>query len=253
MKFSLIERQQQTLKAYTDGELRAHFLSKDFIDGVSDQRNNVYARQAKAAGNLFVVTTLLAFFDYLTGQTISAFGFEIHVEQFYASILCFIVAASFFATISATLDVLLVDAYLRAIGESVGLYSFEIYTLPKTALNLWSGAFTPKYFGPKSGRGHHVALWLLAVGMIGLSSVFALYPLAVCGTVVFAVLESGSASLQEKALVVAATVMLIVSCLFLGLFFLKYRFMDADFHEKDNSITKEFADRLQRENSTVDK
>jgi hypothetical protein len=198
---------------------------------------------------LFALTTVLAFFDYFSGQTVTAFGFTVVIAPIFAAVLCFVVTAAFFATVSVTLDVLLVDAYLRTIGQSAGLYSFDLYTAHKTSINLWGSAITPKYFGPVSARGHHWAFATIGLTLIPVILMFALFPTVVCGLVAYQFLQNDQTNWNTLVFVAASVLMLVSSWIFILLFALKYKFQPADFRESDQAPTAEFVEKLNKEHA----
>ena len=242
-KLTLIERQQKTLSAYLDGELASHFLSKDYIEGVCTQRNTLHATQAKIGTKLLAITAALAFFDHLSGRSISVFTVTLTIEPFLASILCLMAASAFYAAVTSMIDVMLIDAYLRTIGQSAGLFSFDLYTLNKTTVNLWSSAIVPKYFGPISGKSHHRVLNILHGCMVVLMAAYFVFPTTIISYIAVSFLTDPRSSFTEWFLVVFALFLLVISWFFALSFVIKHRFYTADFSEATGKPTEEFLSR----------
>jgi hypothetical protein len=246
-RMNFIERQQETLNAYIEGPLKDHFLSKEYIDGLCDQRNLLHSKMAKASASLFFLTTTLAFFDYFSGQTVTAFGVTVVIAPFFASVLSLITASAFFGTVSAFLDVLLIDAYLRTIGQSVGMFSFDLYTLNKTAINLWSSAITPKYFGPISSRSHHWAFTTIGLTTLVIMLVFVMFPTTVCSLIAWKFIHDQASSWTIFLFACASFILLLFTWLFILFFAMKYKFQPAHFNESNHAPTPDFVERMKAE------
>lgn len=240
MRLSLISRSARTLEAYIRGPLKEHFLSDDYAFGVAERRGEVHKRLSSASAKLFLLTTLLAFFDSVVGSDVSFFGMDFTIKPVFASAVCFVTASAFLATVLASLDALLIDRYLATIGYTIRLYSFGLYVLPKSAINLWAEAMVPKMFGPKSAFGHRFALATVATVQLTLMALLALYPTIVCISQISTILERPEKTIAEVALSGFSLLIISIAWLLILGFAFPFKFRAADFNEADGTPTPEF-------------
>ncbi len=246
-RFSIIGRSGVTLESYLSGPLRDYYLSREYVYGLAERKNELFAKQSKAAGWMFGLTTLLAFFDSVVGTNVSVLGVSFLVRPEFASAICFLAASSFCGVVQVFIDNLIIDNYLATIGRHVKIYSFGLYILPKSAINLWAEAATPRFFGSTSGRGHKVAFsGILVVMLIALHAI-ALYPTLVCGNNILQTLQKPFLSWAELGLAVISLLTLLVSWLLALLSILKFKYFEADFDEADGTPTAEFIAKVNAE------
>jgi hypothetical protein len=247
LRLSLLGRSGKTLEAYLRGPLNGHFLSKEYIYGVAERRNELHSRLGKASAQLFVLTTALAFFDSLAGTEVSFLGFKMVIKPAMAVAICFVTSSAFMAAVLAFLDNLLIDNYLATIGRSVGMYSFGLFVLPKSSVNLWAEALTPKFFGPISAGGHKLAMGLIALFYTVLTLSLALYPTIVCGSFIWQTLLKPEKTIPEAALA-SLSLLIVCAAWLLGIgFSIRFKFKAADFDEADGSPTDDFSARMKSE------
>lgn len=237
----------QRLESYIAGPLKNYFLSQDYIYGVCERKNELSAKQSKLTSHLFLFTILLAFFDSLVGSHVAILGISLDVKPIFASIICVFSASAFVATTFIFIDCLIIDNYLATIGRSVNMYSFGLYTLPKTAINLWAEANTVKYFGLISGRGHQAAQIPLNLIMFLAILTIVLFPTLVCGEFIVRTWTNRSSNNAELILTGIAGLMILTSWLIGILFAVRFKFKPADFHEADGTPTPEFIARVEAE------
>lgn len=227
-------------------------MSRDYIYGLAERKNEIHLKLGKAAGWMFIFTTLLAFFDSVVGMQISVLGISFLVKPIFAASLCFIAASAFLSVVFACIDAILMDNYLATIGRSVHMYSFGLYTLPKSAVNLWSEAFTPKYFGPISARGHRSAMIVVVIFYFAVLMLLALYPTVICSRTIWQIFLKSDATIAEYALAILSTLMLGITWLLSLSFCIKFTFEEANFNEADGTPTPEFVARVEAESAQKD-
>lgn len=238
MKLSLIERSALTLENYIDGKMGSHFLSEKFLDGIAEQRNEISRRQARVSSRLFLLTTILAFFSNITGN-VTFLGASVRISPEFASALSTLVAAGLVATVFALLDQIILDRYVTSIGKKVGMFSFPIFLLHKTAFNLWIDPLMPRYYGPKSRRPQHLAMRLMLIFAIFQFLIVIIYPTSVCGYQVWKIFTENSANI-EMFFGVMTLLLLTYAAFNVLVFCLKFRFDAAEFNESDGQPTDEF-------------
>lgn len=251
-KFNIIGRSGLTLESYLSGPLRDYFLSKDYVYGLAERKNELFAKQSKAAGWMFGLTTLLAFFDSVVGTNVSVFGVSFLVKPEFASAICFLAASSFCAVVQVFIDNLIIDNYLATIGRHEKMYSFGLYILPKSAINLWAEAATPRYFGHVSGKGHKVAFFGISIVMLLVGIAIALYPTLVCGSNILQTFLKTHLSWAEFGLALISLLTLLASWFLALLSMLKFKYFDANFHEADGTPTPEFIAKVKAEQENLE-
>jgi hypothetical protein len=252
-RFNIVGRSGATLEAYLSGPLRDYYLSREYVYGLAERKNELFAKQSKAAGWMFGLTTLLAFFDSVVGTNVSVLGVSFLVKPEFASAICFLAASSFCAVVQVFIDNLIIDNYLATIGRHVKMYSFGLYILPKSAINLWAEAATPRYFGHKSGNGHKVTFFGIFVVILLAGIAISLYPTLVCGSNILQTFQKAHLSWAEFGLAFISLLTLLASWLLALLSTLKFKYFDADFHEADSTPTPEFIAKVKAEQENFEK
>lgn len=246
-RYNIVGRSGATLHAYLNGSLRDYFLSRDYVYGLAEQKNILHAKQSRAAAWMFGLTTLLAFFDSVVGTNVSFLGLSFVVKPVFSAAICFLAASAFFSVILRFIDILILDNYLRTVGQQVKIYSFGLYILPKCAINLWSEAASPRFYGSKSGVGHKIAFYGMLVVMLLFLLVVMLYPTLVCGSVILQTVQKPILSWSECALALISALTLIISWMLIILTVSPFKYFDADFSEVDGSPTEEFVQKVRAE------
>lgn len=237
----MLERASLTLENYASSEIGPRFYTEKFLSGIAAQRNALYAKVGKTASSLIVVTTLLAFYDSIQGTT-SVAGLTVTLPQAGAAALCVVIAMSLFALVTSLLDQILIDRYISALGQRLGMFSFELTLLNYTAQNIWITTITSRYFGLASGRGHNVVgstigLFFVLFMIAGLT-----YPLAVILSVALPIL-SNPENILEVSLIIFSICMLMFSCFLIVAFSVSYKFRPSGTSEPDNPyIPEDFLD-----------
>ena len=245
-KFSLFERSAHTLENYIDGPIGAMFYDPKYLDGLCQRRNEVHAKLAKTGGATIVMTTMLAYFDSLE-NTIKISGVNLTIAENISSALSVVVAFGLLGTVFSLFDQMLIDRYIRTIGYKAKIFSFDLVLLDRTAINLWSDAVTPRYFGPVSKVGHKAAFVLFGIFSTPVLFIMFIYPIITCSIVFVSTLERENTTLIEYIL----STISISTCAFtvfaVAIFNIRYKFDDAELNEADGSPTAEFLARIQEE------
>ncbi|MCG6903342.1 MAG: hypothetical protein LJE68_11750, partial [Rhodobacter sp.] len=150
-------------------------------------RNEAHANLSKSVAGLVIYTTLLAFFDSLSGTTTFA-GLTFSIPELGSLALCVLISIVFISFVLGMLEQLILDQFLYTLGERIGAHHFELVLLDFTAKNLWSSAITPKYFGIKSESGQHIAQRLLLAFFVLILIAFISYPVSIVGTNIYSAL-----------------------------------------------------------------
>lgn len=177
-KSGLIGRYSLTLENYAGSDWGRRFYTPDFLNGFCDRRNEIYARLGKTATSAIVATTLLAFFRSVEGN-LTIWGIAFSVPETATVALSVLVALNFYVVVCAFIDQLIIDRLLNVLGNRIGVFSFELALLDKTAHNLWVNALTPKYHGLASDAGHKLAYRLHGFFFAIFSLILILYPVSV--------------------------------------------------------------------------
>lgn len=221
-RLGMIERQALTLENYASSEFSNRFYSDEYLKGLCERRNEIHRKVPKALVSLLVVTTLLAFFDSVEGTTRFA-GFTFSVPAVGPVALCVIIAFNFTATIMAMIDQLLIDRFLSVLGQRLGIYSFELFTLNYSAQDLWVQAMEAKCHGLGSESGHKAVLPIAGLIFLMIFLISIAYPLSVTGATILEVLES-SPSKVEVALIGISAFVWLFALLIIVLFSISYKF-----------------------------
>lgn len=174
-------------------------------------------------------------------------GLQLTLSSSFSSALAVVVASGFIAAIMICLDRLIIERYIGTIGNSVGIYSMWIHVLPKTGINLWSEALTPKVFGLRSGRGHAMAAWALFSLVLMYALAMMLYPTAICISASWRTINDPNASVVETFLTGLAMILLLIGWMVAVCFVIPFKFYAADFREEDGRPSPEFLQRMQDE------
>ncbi|WP_299842100.1 hypothetical protein [uncultured Roseovarius sp.] len=220
------------MKNYASSTFGDRFYSEDYLQGISEQKNKIHAKSAKAVSALFLITTILAFYDSIEGTT-KLGAVTVSLPDAGAAALCVLVSLNFLATLFAFLDQLIIDRYISVLGERVGVFSFELPLLNYSAMNLWSNAIQPKYFGLASERGHKSVAPTLGVFFLVLILAGIAYPYTVVGFTVWRIITSDVASF-ELILCGFSLILLALSASTLLAFCLNYKFRPTGSSEPDD-------------------
>lgn len=246
-RFSPIERSAMTFESFLVREFGNRFYSDDFLTGISTRRLELHGRLGKASRLAFLFATLIAFFDLIVGSAISYGGLTLQITKDIMPILALFAAGAFLQTTFAFIDEQIVFRILMKIGARIDIQNFPLLLVDKAAINLWSDALTPRYFGPKSGFGQKASFAFLAIvaSMAGMG--LYLYAPAMIGVVAYQTFLDTDARLVAKG-ISALSCLVAIWALLLGIFSgWKFRFQPADWVESTSEPTAEFAARMRAE------
>ncbi|THV17402.1 hypothetical protein [Rhizobium rhizophilum] len=245
-RMSLMERSALTFQSYLNGDFGRRFYTDEFLSGICKTRYEIHMAVGKAAGFLGASSLALAYFDLLP-QKLTIFSNQIAVSQSMVPILNVFAAAAFLNFVMKFIEGLLIDRYISRIGQNIDIYSFDLFLLDKSPVNIWVDPLTPRYFGDRSGLAHKGVLpalgLLMAILYIGIAI---LIVALIVGTAAKVIL--GDASELSAKLISAAAIMLIaLSILIVMAFSVKFKFHDARFDEYTLEPTKAFKKELEGE------
>jgi len=138
------------------------------------------------------------------------------------------------------IDEIIILRIINQIGQNIKVFSFQLVLIDKMAINLWSDAITPRYFGEKSGNGHKAALGIMSIFAALLHVAVLVYAITFIVRVAWSVFSS---RLSTFAAITVSSMSLFLLCwtLVLTVFFvIKFQFHRADFDETTHEPTPEF-------------
>ena len=246
-RFSLIERSAMTFESFLGREFGNRFYSEEFLAGISSRRLEIRARMARSGGLAITFATIIAFFDLIAGSAISYSGVTLQITRDLTPIVALLAAAAFLQLTFAFIDDQILFRILMKLGARIGIYNFALMLVDKAAIDLWSDALTPRYFGPKSGVGQKAAF--LFVSIFALSSFLALYLYApaMISVVTYETFADPEARFVAKGICTLACVVTFSSFLVAFFSFWRFRFQAADWVESTNEPTAEYAARMRAE------
>jgi hypothetical protein len=233
-------------------EFGSRFYADPFLTGLSERRIEIHRRLGKSAGLAFAFSTLIAFFDLVAGSNVSYSGLTVQISRDLTPIVGLFAAGAFLQMSSAFIDDQIIHRILIKLGARIGVHTFPLLLVDKAAINLWGEAFTPKYFGPRSGAGQKTWFGIFAIiALICTAAMFLYAPtmIAVAGYQTFADPE---ARLVAKGLSALSLLIVLWALLMFTLAFLPFRFHPADWDETTNEPTEEFAARMRAELAAED-
>jgi len=246
---SLIERSVKTFESYNQGPAGNIFLTEQYLKGIYYQRDSLDLKQGKIVRGLIVLTLALAFFDNI-GSPVKVGGLSIGLSNELASVLVVLVSFNMLAFVFSTIDQLMINQYIGAIGNRLGVYSFNMFNLDKSAINLWADAITPRYFGLRSRAGHKFSMYVTMVMSLLITALFWIFPAAVCVLHMLRTIIWSTPSATEILLCSTSAIAIIYSLALIIIFSLKFGFDPAHFSEVDGTPTKEFEELMQKDNET---
>lgn len=251
-RFSLIERSAMTFESFLGREFASRFYSDEFLTGISQRRLELHVRIGKFAGLAFTFATVIAFFDLLSGSSISYSGVSIQITRDLAPIIALFAAGSFLQTTFAFIDEQIIFRIMLKLGTNIGVMNFPLLLVDKAVINLWSDAITPRYFGPKSGRGQRIAVSLIGIIAVIAGGGLYLYAPAMVGLVAYQVFSDTEARIVAKGISVLSCVVVLWALVLATMSSWRFKFHAADWIESTNTPTEEFAARMRAELRTED-
>lgn len=246
-RFSLIERTGMTFESFLARDFGSRFYSDEFLTSLSDRRLELHARMGKSAGMAFLFATLIAFFDLVSGSNFSYSGITIQITQDLMPIIALFAAGAFLQLTFAFIDEQIIFRILMKIGSNIGIHNFPLFLIDKAAINLWSDAITPRYFGLKSGSGQKIALYILVIIVLFSSLAMFFYPPAM----ILYVAHQTFTQSEPRWVAIGISALgcvIVLWALLLGIMsFYPFKFHPADWIESTNQPTEEFATRMREE------
>jgi hypothetical protein len=248
-RFSLIERSALTFESFLSRDFSSRFYSDQFLSGIAERRIELHTKLSKASGTTFLFATILAFFDLIAGQ-VSYSGLTIQLSRDLTPIIALMTSAALMQTITTFIDDQILFRFMLKLGSNIEINSFQIMLIDKMAINLWSDAIVPRFFGDKSGRGQSVAMFFLSFFMLVIVLFLLAYPVFMI-TKVFIDFYHSDSRWIAKALSAAALFLTLWTLLLTVIFSIKFKFYPADFHESDGAPTDEFIKKMQEKISAT--
>ncbi len=244
-KYSLIERSAMTFESFLTRDFGSRFYSSEFLDGIAARKLEAVARMGKAGGSAFLFATMLAFFDLISGEEVSYGGLTIQITKDLTPIISFFTSAALLQTCLAFIDDQIIFRILLKMGKQIDIQSFPLLLVDKLAINLWGDAITPRYFGEKSGRGHHAVMGLMTVTAVLVMVAMYSYPAFMVFRVFLDLIWDDQARWIGKALAAFALALVIWATGLAAIFLVKFKFYPADWVESSGEPTKEFVQAMQ--------
>jgi hypothetical protein len=243
---SLIERCALTFESFLVRDFGTRFYQQEFLDGISARRLEIVARVGKSSGQTFLLATLLAYFDLVSGSQVSYGGLTIQITRDLMPIIAMLTAGSLLSAVFAMIDEQIIFRILLKIGNNINIHNFPLLLIDKMAHNLWGDALTPRIFGEKSGRGQSIAFAKMSIIVTLIGAFMMLYP-AFMVVRVFLDFISSESHWIAKAISSAALAVVGWAGLLATIFMIKFKFYPADWYESTNEPTEEFAQRMRDE------
>ena len=245
-RMSLIERCALTFESFLRRDFGQRFYQEKFLDGLTSRRVEIVNRVGRSSGQTFLLATVLAYFDLISGSKLTYGGLTIQITRDLMPIFAMLTAGSLLNTIFAMIDEQILFRILMKIGSNIHIQHFPLLLIDKMAHNLWGDAITPRQFGQKSGAGQSIAFALLSLIVLIVGAFMVLYP-AFMVTRVFVDFVFAENSWIAKAIASAALGVVIWAMLLALVFLIKFKFYPADWHESTNEPTEEFAAKMREE------
>jgi hypothetical protein len=208
------------------------------LDGICSRRNEAHQKTGSASATLFVLTTLLAFFDTISGKILKIQGMELTISTAFAAPLGVIVSGSFLACVIAMTNQMVLDRYIDRIGSYMGLWSFRIFLADRTIENLWLEPLVPKYFGLRSKIGHKTAFGVYGFLAALLGFIFFAYPTAVCLINAFNIFSQNPVALTSTIMAGMSCFICFMGWVIVFAYMVRYKFDPAELDEVNGQPTE---------------
>ncbi|RUV41409.1 hypothetical protein EOD29_22910 [Mesorhizobium sp. M1A.T.Ca.IN.004.03.1.1] len=245
-RMSLIERSALTFQSFLARDFGNRFYQSEFLDGITARRMETIGRLGKASSQAFVLATVLAFFDLISGSSFTYGGLTLQITKDLAPIISLMTAGALLNTTFAFIDDQIIFRILLKIGSQIKIQNFPLLLVDKMAHNLWGDAIVPRLYGQKSGRGQRIAVTMLGIVALLVSAAMYLYPALMVGRVFFDAIWSDTRWVA-KAIASLAVAVTVWALLLGAIFMTKFTFYPADWHESTDQPTEEFIRRMQAE------
>lgn len=245
-RMSLIERCALTFESFLRRDFGSRFYQEEFLTGIASRRLEIVNRVGKSGGQTFLLATILAFFDLISGSTFSYGGLTLQITKDLTPILALLTAGSLLNQTFAMIDEQIIFRILLKLGSNINIQNFPLLLIDKMAHNLWGDAVVPRVYGQKSGRGQSIAFAFLSGVVLVIAACMFLYPAFMVIRVFFDVITS-DARWIAKAISGLSVGITLWATLLGGMFLVKFKFYPADFQESTNLPTEEFARKMRNE------
>ncbi|WP_157617102.1 hypothetical protein [Thioclava pacifica] len=225
VRMGLIERLATTLGNYASSNFGARFYSDDYLEGLVKIRLANDHKLSRIIVSVILATLGVTFFQQVSGN-ISLWGLSLPLPAYGVYLFCLYLASSLFVLTATFIDSIIIDRLLNRLGQRQGIYQFQLLTLSFGVSNLWSIAFTPTYFGPRSTWAHKFLHGLFAALLLSTSLALYAFPAII---LLNKVLEKSWSELPIFAVfMLLMSSLLLLTTLVLGLaFLLRFRFNSA--------------------------
>jgi hypothetical protein len=138
-KMSLIERSALTFESFLNQDFGNRFYQSEFLDGISARRMEVTKRIGKGAGQAFLLATVLAFFDLISGSSFTYGGLTLQITKDLTPIISLLTAGALLNTTFAFIDDQILFRILLKIGNHIKIQHFQLLLVDKMAHNPLGG------------------------------------------------------------------------------------------------------------------
>ncbi|CDX24491.1 hypothetical protein MPL3356_400097 [Mesorhizobium plurifarium] len=149
-RMSLIERCALTFESFLRRDFGSRFYQEEFLTGIASRRLEIVSRVGKSGGQTFLLATILAFFDLISGSTFSYGGLTLQITKDLTPILALLTAGSLLSQTFAMIDEQIIFRILLKLGSNINIQNFPLLLIDKMAHNLWGDAVVPRVYGQKS-------------------------------------------------------------------------------------------------------
>lgn len=246
LKMGLIERSALTFQSYLNSEFGDRFYTDEFLNGICKTRSLVHLELGKSALWLIASSLVLTYFELLPPK-INVLQNEITLSKSLIPIINVIVSLCFFNVTIKFFDSMIIDRYISKIGESINIYSFNLFLLDKNPVNIWIDPLISRVFGAKSGFFHKSILPFIGVcfSLVYLGFVF-LFGTLIFTTAMNSFFEANS-NLSSQMMSALSLLLLFLTIVVIIAYLARYRFYEADFEESTLEPTKYFKENLEKE------
>jgi hypothetical protein len=169
---TLIGRSLVTLDAYLASNSDGIFFQRSFVEGVAQQKKSESDRVAKVFGSALIASLITLFFDKVVAADITILSVPSKLLSGLEPLVHLAGAFANYALVLAALDLLLVSM-------CIGLYHSGFFLMNVNASSLWTDIFTPRYFGPKTGKLGKSVSYVIFVAVIIITVAMLFFPMAI--------------------------------------------------------------------------
>ena len=228
LKQTIFERAVTEYSSYLLGNLREHFTSHEYLDGLALEKKDALARMAKTMSRSTVFAVLLI--SYVSGIhfDIKILGNEIFQFPAVIEVLTFLLAASLLQSVLLSIDYMLIDRMLETLCQEVFKIQSPRYTYAhRNAQGIFIDMLTPWGVGYASTRSHWAVVLCMGVFFIGYYLGALVFHIVTIGYAAHYILVNGHATSEVFTIATWLSLVFMAASLFLLImtFAIKLRFV----------------------------